>query len=50
MADSSACPPLVTYSKEFQQKAAQELPKAGENVQVLVNDYGNLRQACRVLR
>jgi len=47
---SSGCPPLVTYPASFQQQAARELPKAGRNVQVLVNDYGNLRAACRVMK
>ena len=39
--------PLVEYSKEFQQKAARELPKAGPHVQIMINDYGKTRDAIR---
>jgi len=47
---SSGCPPLVSYPPAFQQQAARELPKAGQNVQTLVTDYGKLRDACRAMR
>lgn len=49
-ASSSGCPPLVTYPVDFQKKAAQELRAAGGNVQVLVTDYGQLRDACRAMK
>ena len=45
----SRCPALATYSKEFQAQAAKELPKAGANVQTLVTDYGQFRDACRAI-
>jgi len=46
----SGCPPLTTYSAEFQKRAAQQLralPPASP-VAVLVTDYGKIRDACRV--
>lgn len=48
--NSSGCPPLVTYPAAFQRQAAQELRAAGGNVQVLVTDYGKLRDACRTMK
>lgn len=44
-----SCPPLVTYSAEFQKQTAEEFSRAGENIRVLVTDYGKLRDACRVI-
>lgn len=43
-----SCPPVVTYTEEFQEQASQELPNAGPAVQQLVNDYGAARDAARV--
>lgn len=43
------CPPLVTYSAEFQRAAAAELralPR-GARLAVMIVDYGKLRDACR---
>lgn len=47
---TSGCPPLTTYSKEFQQKAAIEIDRlpTGSPTKQLVSDYGKLRDACRV--
>ena len=47
--DRYRCPTLTKYSKSFQEKAADELPKAGTNVKQLVSDYGQLRDACRAM-
>lgn len=45
-----ACPPLVTYSKQFQARAADELDalKPGARIGTMIVDYGKLRDACRV--
>lgn len=42
-------PPLVTYSKETQQRAADELSKLPDDSAVvkMMGDYGNLREAIR---
>lgn len=48
---STECPPLVTYSKEFQAKAAEQyeaLPK-GSPVKTMITDYSKTRDACRAL-
>lgn len=47
---ASGCPPLTSYSKAFQSKAAGELAKLpdGSPTKQLVSDYGRLRDACRV--
>jgi hypothetical protein len=46
------CPPLVTYSREFQRTAAAALDQLppGSPVGVLVTDYSKLRDACRAIR
>jgi hypothetical protein len=46
---SVRCPPLATYDKKFQAKAADELEKAGPNVQTMMTDYGKHRDACRAM-
>ena len=46
----AGCPPLTTYSKEFQTRAAAQLralPSASP-IAILVTDYGKIRDACRV--
>ncbi len=43
------CPTLVKYSPEFQSKTANEIPKAGAEVQTLVTDYGKFRDACKAM-
>jgi hypothetical protein len=42
-------PPLVTYSKETQLRAADELSKLPEDSAIgkMIGDYGNLRKAIR---
>lgn len=47
---TSGCPPLTTYPKEFQKKAADEIDRlpSGSPTKQLVSDYGKLRDACRV--
>jgi len=45
-----ACPPLITYSDEFQAKAQSQLKKVrpeAPEVGVLVDDYGKTRNAIR---
>ena len=44
------CPPLVTYSKEFQQQAATELDalKASSRLSTMIVDYSKIRDACRM--
>lgn len=52
-AGGGGCPPLVSYSKEFQKQAARELRMtraAAPNVAQLVVDYGKMRDACRAGR
>ena len=46
----SGCPPLTTYSAEFQKKAAAQLRALPSTspVAILVTDYGKFRDACRV--
>lgn len=46
------CPPLTSYSKATQRKAAEDLRKLppGSPVRDLVSDYGRLRDACRSLK
>lgn len=46
----SRCPPLTTYSREFQSRAADELDRLPPQspVATMVVDYGKLRDACRV--
>ena len=48
---TSGCPPLVTYSAEFQREAAGELRtlSAGSRVATMVVDYGKMRDACRAV-
>lgn len=43
------CPPLVSYSKTIQKKAAVELDSLPKDsaLRILVNDYIKLRDACR---
>lgn len=41
------CPPLASYSADFQRRAAEQLRRSGEAVGQLVVDYGKLRDACR---
>ena len=43
------CPTLKTYPSAFQTQAALEFAKSGKNIQQLVSDYGQLRDACRAL-
>ena len=51
ISDHLQCPPLVTYSREFQTQAAKELDRApGSAIAVLVTDYSKLRDACRGLK
>lgn len=47
---TTGCPPLTMYSKEFQAKAAVEIDRlpTGSPTKQLVSDYGKLRDACRV--
>lgn len=50
VATSKSCPPLVTYSKQFQSQAADELdalPK-GSRLATMIVHYGALRDGCRV--
>lgn len=44
------CPPLRNYSRETLFKAAESLKKLvdDEELEMLVNDYGKLREACRI--
>lgn len=44
------CPPLRKYSNETLLKAAESLKKLvnDDELEMLVNDYGKLREACRV--
>ena len=44
------CPPLRKYSNETLMKAAESLRKLvdDEELEMLVNDYGKLREACRI--
>lgn len=44
------CPPLVTYSKQFQAQAADELDalKPQSKLGTMIVDYSKLRDACRV--
>jgi hypothetical protein len=48
---SSGVPPLVSYPKEFQARAAKALqkldPEGRDTIGVLVKDYGQLRDAIR---
>jgi hypothetical protein len=46
------CPPLTSYSKETQRKAARELEKLGDDAATakFVTDYGKLRDACRAAK
>lgn len=46
------CPPLVTYSKEQQQRALTELRKIATDSEIAryVSDYSKLRDACRAIR
>lgn len=44
------CPTLKEYPSAFQAEAAIEFAKSGKNVQQLVSDYGQLRDACRALQ
>lgn len=48
----TTCPPLVTYSPEFQRRAASELQAlpAGSAVGAMIVDYGKARDACRAIR
>jgi hypothetical protein len=50
---SSGCPPLVTYPKQFQARAANAVKgldaEERETVGVLVKDYGQLRDGCRAI-
>lgn len=43
------CPPLVSYSRDFQSRAADALAKAPAEVAELVADYSKMRDACRVI-
>jgi hypothetical protein len=45
----SRCPPLRSYTADFQKQAAKELPKSGSAVQEMVTDYGQFRDACRAI-
>jgi hypothetical protein len=45
------CPPLATYTKEFQSKVADALENKSEiEIQQIVGDYLKLRDACRSLK
>lgn len=46
----SDCPPIVTYPKDFQDKAAAEMKAAPEGaaLPVMIADYGKLRKILRV--
>lgn len=49
----TVCPSLVTYSKEFQAKAADQLRDLGKTeveIKQLLGDYMKLRAACRSLK
>ena len=41
------CPPLVQYPALEQQVLAAELPSAGPETQVQIEDYLKLRQSCK---
>jgi len=41
------CPPLVEYSLLEQSVLADELPKDGKQSQIVIEDYAQLRSACR---
>lgn len=45
----SGCPPLATYSRDFQLAAKAEFDrlKPDSRIAVLVTDYGKMRDACR---
>jgi len=45
----SACPPLVKYTPQFEQSAADQLATIpdGSPISTMLIDYGNLRQAVR---
>lgn len=48
----TTCPPLPEYSKEEQNRAADEIEQHGDKVPTLVNwtdDYGRVRLACRAI-
>lgn len=46
------CPTLKNYSKQDLQRAAKELEglKKGSEIYELLNDYGQLREACRTIQ
>jgi hypothetical protein len=43
------CPTLKIYSAEFQDKVLAEQKSAGPNTRILINDYIQLRDACRAM-
>ena len=47
---SGSCPPLVSYSKSFLAKAANEFDRlpSDSGVAAMIVDYSKLRDACRV--
>lgn len=48
--DPRACPREQEYTKQQQEQAARELPKAGPMVQRFIVDYGKLRDKARACR
>lgn len=46
------CPPLTPYALELQLKAAREINSLGPEAALpkFMNDYGKLRDACRVIQ
>ena len=46
------CPPLVTYDKDFQKRAGEELKALPPHsaTQDIVTDYSKLRDACRNIK
>lgn len=47
----SSCPPLASYPREFQARAAAELRRLPKDSAIggLVTDYGKFRDACRAI-